>query len=73
MIVVSLKMIHGGDKMRLKEYREKANMTQAELADKVGMVQSAIAMIESGKNELKVSLAKQFGEILDVDWKKFYD
>lgn len=59
--------------MRLKEYREKANMTQAELADKVGMVQSAIAMIESGKNELKVSLAKQFAEILDVDWKKFYD
>ena len=59
--------------MTLKDLRENANLTQVELAEKAGVTQSTIAMIENGTNKPRVPLAKRLGEILNVDWKFFYD
>lgn len=38
--------------MKLKEFRIKAGLTQVDLAEKVGVRQSTIAMLEAGKNKL---------------------
>lgn len=59
---------------RLIELRSKENLTQGELADKVGLTQSMIARIEAGKREpgkpFKIALAIFFG--VSVEW-LFYE
>lgn len=56
-----------GDKIKL--LREQKRLTQKELADQIGVGQSTIGMIESGKNkgsnETIVKIAKYFGVSVD--------
>lgn len=59
--------------MNLRKLREAANMLQSELAEKAGVRQSTIAMIENGTNRPSVNLAKKLGEIFNVDWKIFFE
>lgn len=51
--------------MILKQLREKAGITLAEMSDGVGISQSAAAMYESGKriprDEIKIRIAKYYG------------
>lgn len=58
--------------MGLKELREKAGMSQEELAKRINVGRTTITMIETGRNQLTVSLAKKIGEVLDVDWKDLF-
>lgn len=54
---------------KIKKLRQQKNMTQKELADAIGVGQSTIGMIESGKNkgsnDTILKLAKYFGVSID--------
>lgn len=50
----------------LKEIRKRHNLTQAELAEKVGVSRSAIAQIESLKNSISLDLAKRISETFNI-------
>lgn len=56
----------------VKTLREKQGLSQEELASKIGLTRSAVAMIENGSNKLTVDNAKKIGEVLRVDWKEFF-
>lgn len=56
----------------VKALREKQGLSQEELASKIGLTRSAVAMIENGSNKLTVDNAKKIGEVLRVDWKDFF-
>jgi putative transcriptional regulator len=51
-------------KTRIKEYRAKLNMTQAELAKKVGVRRETISFLEKGEYnpslKLAMNIARQF-------------
>ena len=53
-----------GDNIRAA--RIECNMTQAELAEKVGLSQSTIALYEAGKRELTASQIVPFAHVLDT-------
>ena len=57
----------------LKNKRESAGMTQAELAEVSGVKRTTIAMIESGKNTPSVSNAKKLASALGFEWFEFYE
>lgn len=59
--------------MTLKEIRLKSEMSQEQLAEKLNINRSTIAMIETGKNQLTVQLAKQIAEILGCNWTEMFE
>ena len=58
--------------MTLKEIRLKNEMSQEQLAEKLNINRSTIAMIETGKNQLTVQLAKQIAEIFGCNWTELF-
>ena len=56
------------DSEKLKSVRSSYNLTQKELADKLNMKQSVIAMIESGKRGIPASFKLAFVKAFGVDW-----
>lgn len=59
--------------MNLKELRTNAKMTQQELADKIGVQRSTIAMIETDKNSITISMAKKLAEVFNIRWTNFFN
>lgn len=59
----------------IKKYREAANMTQQELADKVGVSMNYIAKIESKKMEKSFTIAVlgNIADALEIDIRKLFD
>lgn len=55
---------HVGRKVR--EARQRANWTQADLADAVGMTRSSIANLEAGRQRIPVHLLVWIAEILNT-------
>ena len=53
-------------RIRLKEVREKANMSQKELADKLSVSQSTVGNWESGMREPNFDTIKKIAEFFDV-------
>ena len=51
---------------RIRYYREKKNMTQAELGEKLGVTKNAIYTWEVGKCSLHLQTAKQICKELDI-------
>jgi transcriptional regulator with XRE-family HTH domain len=51
---------------RIKEKRQKLNISQYKLAELVGLSQSQISKIESNKRNLKAEELKRISEILRV-------
>ena len=51
--------------------REREGLTQAQLADKLGMLQSHISEIEHGKRVIGKKLAKKIGTIFKLDYRVF--
>lgn len=51
----------------LRDYREKANLTQEQLAQELGEYQSFVARLESGQRRLDVIELMRLGEILSFD------
>lgn len=56
----------------IKQLRIQNNMTQQELADKLGIDQSAIARWESGENFPKPVYLMQLAELFNVSISAFY-
>lgn len=54
--------------MELREFRRKAKMTQAKLAERSGVSQGYIAHIESGRRVPAVKTAKKIADVLGIDW-----
>ena len=58
----------------LKELRsESGNMTQEQLAKKVGISRTMITEIENGNANPSVKVAKKIAAVLGFDWTRFYD
>ena len=54
--------------MELREFRRKAKITQAKLAERSGVSQGYIAHIESGRRVPSVKTAKKIADVLGIDW-----
>lgn len=52
---------------------ESLGLTQTAVAEKVGLTRQAISKIATGAAKPSIKTAKKLGELLNVDWTKFYD
>lgn len=50
----------------VKKCREKANLTQAELAEKVGIGTASVSRIERGEKRMKLETLRAVAEALDI-------
>lgn len=57
----------------LKELRRKNGVTQQQVADACDVNRATIAMIESGRNQPSVRLAKRLALYFNVEWTIFFD
>lgn len=55
----------------LKGLRGKEGITQAELAEKLGVTQNMISDMESGKRNISINMAKRIGEVFHIPYKLF--
>lgn len=53
----------------LRAYRTREDLTQKELAEKVGIPQRHISEMETGKRVIGKEMAKRFGKVLGVDYR----
>ena len=53
-------------KTRIKEYRARYNLTQAQLADKVGVRRETIVFLEKGKYNPSLKLAHDIAKVLEA-------
>ena len=53
-------------KTRIKEYRARYNLTQAQLADKVGVRRETIVFLEKGKYNPSLKLAHDIAKVLQA-------
>jgi DNA-binding XRE family transcriptional regulator len=58
-----------GSPSRLLMYRKRRGMTQGALAERAGIKREALSMLENGKRNLGVNLAKKLAPALGVDYK----
>lgn len=54
---------------RRKEHR----LTQAELAERVGIAQRTVAAYENGERRPSVEVAKKLGQELGIPWTDFFE
>lgn len=67
-------ILKGVEKMiDLKKLRNEIGIKQEELARECGVSRTTISMIEIGENKPSVPLAQKLGQVLDVDWKGFFE
>ena len=55
----------------LRGFRGRDEMTQLELADRLGIAQTRVSEMESGKRPISVKMAKQLAEIFETSYKVF--
>ena len=59
--------------MKLQEIRNKAGLTQQEVADAAGISRVSYCNIEIGRRRPSVAVAKRIGATLKFDWTKLFD
>lgn len=59
--------------MTLKEARKRMDLTQKELADRIGVTVVAISRYENGHRTPRIGMAKKLGKILGVPWYQLMD
>jgi putative transcriptional regulator len=59
-------------KTKIKEFRTKCNLTQEELAEKVGVRRETIVFLEQGKYNPSLKLAHDVSRILKVPIDKLF-
>jgi DNA-binding XRE family transcriptional regulator len=57
--------------MTLRGFRVRDDMTQEELAERLGIKQARVSALESGKRPISVAMAKRLEEIFEVTYKVF--
>lgn len=68
--MVNIKNLFG---RKIKEYRKKKNLTQAQLAELVNVDDKHISCIESGKNFPSPDLIERLAKSLDVEPKDLFE
>lgn len=65
----------GGAKVRalLANKRKELNMTQEEVAERVGIARTTYAMIETGKRNTSVENVKKIAKVLNFEWTLFFE
>jgi transcriptional regulator with XRE-family HTH domain len=58
--------------LRLKQARQKMNLTQKEVAEKAGLKQSYIFELESGRTNITLRTLGKMAEVLSVDARDFF-
>lgn len=58
--------------VNLKELREKAGLTQQELADQCNVIRQTISNIECELSRPSVETAKLIAKVLDIPWTDFF-
>lgn len=58
---------------RIKQIRNEKNLSQKDVAFKIGMETSNFSVIETGKSNPQVLTYAKIAAALDVDLKKFFD
>ena len=53
--------------------RKESGLTQAQLANEIGISQQGYGAIENGIRGVRVPLAKKIAAVLGFDWQRFYD
>ncbi len=53
----------------LRAYRNRENLTQRELAEKVGIPQRHVSEMENGKRPIGKEMARRFADVLGVDYR----
>lgn len=61
----------GSPAMALRGLRGKEDITQAELAVRLGVSQNAVSEMESGKRPISMKMAKRLGEEFNLPYKVF--
>ncbi len=61
----------GSPAMALRGLRGREDMTQKELAARLGVSQNAISEMESGKRAISTKMAKKLGEAFELPYKVF--
>lgn len=61
----------GNPAMLLRGYRGKLDMTQKELAQKLGVTQNRVSDMESGKRPISKDMAVKLGELFNTPYKSF--
>ena len=59
--------------MNIKERREELDMSQKELAEKVGISQSFLCDIEQARSKPSIDTALKIAEALNIDDIKFFE
>ena len=59
--------------MNLKEKRLNKELTQAQLAEKVNLTESAICLYENHKRTPSVEIAKRIAKVLGFKWTEFFE
>ena len=59
--------------MKLKEIRKEKRMTQTEVAEKAGIKRLRYWTYEAGKRKPKPEIAMKIADVLEFDWKDFYE
>ena len=58
--------------MNIRRIRERAGMSQSELARKLGTTQSRMSDLELGKRRLSISALVEIGALLEADVVEFF-
>lgn len=58
---------------KLKDIRKSRNITQQELAARLGITQVTLCRYETGNRKLPVEMAKKIASILSVNWYDLYE
>jgi DNA-binding XRE family transcriptional regulator len=61
----------GNPAMLMRGYRGKLDMTQKDLAEKLGISQNRVSDMESGKRPISRDMAVKLGELFDTPYKSF--
>jgi len=62
-----------GAKSPLTVRRKERGLTQAELAQRIGIAQRTVAAYECGERRPSVDVAKRLARELGMNWTEFYD
>lgn len=57
----------------IRVLRAMKNMSQKELAEKLGVNHRTISSYETGARDMPVRIAKEIGKVLDIDWWLLYE
>ena len=61
--------VHPG--MAVRGFRFRDGLTQEELADRLGVAQTRVSELESGKRRISVAMAKRLSTVFDIPYRAF--